>query len=163
MQRRELVTLGGLMLSGLGSAAQPKASDAAPEKGDELPTSGLYPGGWSSLLHVWSDAQGVSHAEHLLISKEVKPIAVSQMLIRPETKGVVDWHNPRMAAFAITIEGELEVEVSDGTRLALPPSRVAFLEDSTGKGHITRARDVVNLFLVPPPGFDVRRWAKGET
>jgi hypothetical protein len=172
MQRRDLVTLGGLMLASLASAAQaqsaaaksaaPKPSDAESGKVEELATSGLYPGGLSSLLHVWTDAQGVSHAEHLVIAKDVKPIPVTQMMIRPETKGVVDWHNPRTPAFAITIEGELEVEVTDGTRLALPPSRMAFLEDSTGKGHITRARDVVNLFLSTPPGFDVRRWAKGE-
>jgi hypothetical protein len=166
MQRRELVTLGGLALAGFGTmaGAQSPASPPSPASKpaqEELPTSGLYLGGLSSLLHVWTDAQGVSHAEHLVISKDVKPVPVTQMIIRPETKGVVDWHNPRMPAFAITIEGELEVEVTDGTRLALPPSRVAFLEDSTGKGHITRARDVVNLFLSTPPGFDVRRWAAG--
>jgi len=141
------------MISGLAAAAA---------KGDVLPVSGLYPGGWSSLLHVWTDSRGESHAEHLVISTNVKPIPVTQMMIRPETKGVVDWHNARTAAFVITIEGELEVEVSDGTRLALPPSRLAFLDDSTGKGHITRTRDVVNLFLSTPPDFDVRRWAKGE-
>jgi hypothetical protein len=153
IDRRRLVGIGGLALTGLSGAfaAEP------------LAVSGLYPGGWSSLLHVWTDAQQVSHAEHLIISKDVKPIPVSQMMIRPETHGFVDWHNPRFPAFAITIEGDLEVEVSDGTRLALPPSKVAFLEDMTGKGHITRTRDVINLFISTPSGFDVRRWAKGET
>jgi hypothetical protein len=77
------------MISGLAAAAA---------KGDVLPVSGLYPGGWSSLLHVWTDSRGESHAEHLVISTNVKPIPVTQMMIRPETKGVVDWHNARTAA-----------------------------------------------------------------
>jgi hypothetical protein len=177
MDRRTLITIGSISLIGATSAARAQSkkpddsktpeirnSGAAPaESGDTLPVSGLYPGGWSSLLHVWTDPQGVSHAEHVVISKNVKPIAVTQMMIRPETHGFVDWHNPRLPGFAISIEGDLEVEVTDGTRLALPPSKLAFLEDMTGKGHITRTRDVVNLFISTPPGFDVRRWARGES
>jgi hypothetical protein len=151
MRRRDLLAAGGLTLMGLnGAVAQ------------DVPVSGLYLGGWSSLLHVWTDAGGVSHAEHLVISKNVKPVPVTELSIRPETRGFVDWHNSRFPAFVITIEGDLEVEVTDGTRLALPPSKVAFLEDNSGKGHITRTRDVVNLFVAVAPGFDIRKWAKGE-
>ena len=172
MDRRSLISLGGIALAAAfpvaraqtdAKLAEVKSSGPAPaESGDALPVSGLYSGGWSSLLHVWTDPQGVSHAEHLVISKGVKPIPVSQMMIRPETHGFVDWHNPRFPAFAISIEGDLEVEVSDGSNLALPPSKLAFLEDMTGKGHITRTRDVINLFITTPAGFDVRRWARGE-
>ena len=117
---------------------------------------------WSELLHIWSDADGTSHAEIVPIAAGVKPVAVSQMTIRPARDGEIDWHRPRGRVFAITIAGSLEVEVTDGTRLKLPPSGVAFLEDLTGKGHITRAQQVVNVFLTPPPDFDVRRWARGE-
>ena len=87
---------------------------------------------------------------------------VRELSIRPETRGFVDWHNSRFPAFVITIEGDLEVEVSDGTKLALPPSKVAFLEDNSGKGHITRTRDVVNLFVAVAPGLGIRKWAKSE-
>jgi hypothetical protein len=117
---------------------------------------------WSELLHIWSDADGTSHAEIVPIASGVKPVAVTQMVIRPARDGEIDWHRPRGRVFAITIAGSLEVEVSDGTRLELPASGVAFLEDLTGKGHITRAQNVVNVFLTPPEEFDVRRWASGE-
>lgn len=117
---------------------------------------------WSELLHVWSDADGESHAEIVAIAAGAPPVDVTRMTIRPAPDGEIPWHRPRGRVFAITIAGSLEVEVTDGTRLKLPPSRVAFLEDLTGKGHITRAQGVVNLFLVPPPDFDVRRWARGE-
>ncbi len=152
MERRDLFKFGGAALAGL--AVGPAAHAAEPAQF-------ATPDTWSSLLHVWTDANGVSHADHLPISTKVKPIPVVQMSIRPETSGFVDWHVPAHPQFAITIEGELEVEVTDGTRLALPHSRLAFMED-TGKGHITRTIKVVNLFIQTPPGFDVRRWARGE-
>jgi hypothetical protein len=148
MRRRDLLAAGGLSLAGATLALAQE-------------NQALYGDGWSSLMHVWTDANGVSHAEHLVISKDVKPVKVRELSIRPETHGFVDWHNSRFPAFVITIEGDLEVEVSDGTRLALPPSKVAFLEDNSGKGHITRTRGVVNLFVAVEPGFDVRQWAKG--
>jgi hypothetical protein len=149
MRRRDLLAAGGLSLAGATIAL-----------GQE--NQALYGDGWSSLLHVWTDTNGVSHAEHLVIAKDVKPVKVRELSIRPETRGFVDWHNSRFPAFVITIEGDLEVEVSDGTKLMLPPSKLAFLQDNGGKGHITRTRGVVNLFVAVEPGFDVRQWAKGS-
>jgi hypothetical protein len=35
--------------------------------------------------------------------------------------------------------GELEVTVSDGTTRRFIPGQAAFVEDTTGKGHATRA------------------------
>jgi hypothetical protein len=113
-------------------------------------------------MHVWSDEAGVSHAQIVPIAAGVKPVALTRMLIRPETSGFVDWHRAPAKIFAITLTGELEVEVTDGTKLKLPKSGVAFLEDLTGKGHITRAKHAVNMFLVPPADFDLRAWARGE-
>ena len=148
MERREALGLVGSAMSGatlLGSALAEGAGARAQTPPATFPT----PSAWSSLLHVWTDAEGVSHAEHLPIARTVKPIPVVQLSIRPETSGFVDWHAPGRSQFAITLEGELEVEVTDGTRLALPHSRLAFLED-TGKGHITRTKSVVNLFIQTP-------------
>ena len=122
----------------------------------------LDPSPWTELLHIWSDEAGISHAEILPIAPGVRPVAVTRMFILPETSGFVDWHRPRGRTFAITLTGELEVEVSDGNKLALPPSGLAFLEDLTGKGHITRTKNVVNMFLTPPADFDVRAWARGS-
>jgi len=118
---------------------------------------------WSEFLHVWSDADGESHAEIVPIAAGVKAVAVTQMMIRPAGYGAAEWHRPRGRTFAVTLQGELEVEVTDGAKVKLPPSGVAFLEDLTGKGHITRVKGVVNMFLTPPADFDVRKWARGES
>jgi hypothetical protein len=139
--------LGGLSLAGL-ALASPGAAQA--------------PGPWTSFMHVWTDAAGVSHAEHVPISAEVKAIPVDQMTLRSDPRTFVDWHVPPNPQFNITLSGEYEVEVSDGTRLKPPASGLAFVEDMTGKGHITRLKNPVNIYLRTPKGFDVRRWARGE-
>jgi hypothetical protein len=149
MERRELLMLGGLALAGV----------AAPEAG----VAQIQPyRGWTSFLHVWTDADGVGRAEHVPLTKAVKPIPITQMSIRRVLPEFIDWRHPAAPQFVVTLAGETEVEVSDGTRLGLPPSHLAYLEDMTGKGHITRLKNVTNLYLQTPPGFDVRRWASGE-
>ena len=52
-------------------------------------------------------------------------------------------------------DGELEVELTDGTRRKIG-SDLVFLEDLTGKGHVTRALGpITNVFLHVPVDFDV--------
>ena len=58
--------------------------------------------------------------------------------------------------FAISMTGELEVELTDGSRRKIG-SDLAFLEDTTGKGHVTRALGpITNVFIQVPGHFDVR-------
>jgi hypothetical protein len=57
--------------------------------------------------------------------------------------------------------GTLEVEISDGTRHRIGQDLV-FLEDITGKGHVTRVLSpVTNLFIQVPQDWDMLRWARG--
>jgi hypothetical protein len=149
MERRALLMLGGLALAG---AAEPGAGVAQVQ-----PSAA-----WTSFMHVWTDANDVSHAEHVPLTATVKSIPITQITIRRPPEGFIDWRHPASPGFVVTLAGELEVEVSDGTRLGLPPSRLVYLEDMTGKGHATRTKNVLNLYLPTAPGFDVRRWARGE-
>ena len=58
--------------------------------------------------------------------------------------------------------GELEVELTDGTRRRIG-SDLVYLEDLTGKGHVTRALGpITNVFLQVPDDFDVVAWAAGR-
>ena len=50
----------------------------------------------------------------------------------------LDWHNAPRRQFVITLEGEGEIEISDGTKRRFGPGDVLLAEDTTGKGHITR-------------------------
>jgi hypothetical protein len=73
-----------------------------------------------------------------------------------------DWHTAPRKQFAINMTGELEVELTDGTRRRIG-SDLVYLEDLTGKGHVTRALGpITNVFLHVPDDFDVVAWAAGR-
>ncbi len=50
----------------------------------------------------------------------------------------LDWHNAPRRQFILTLEGEVEIEVGDGTRRHFGPGDVLLAEDTTGRGHISR-------------------------
>ena len=49
-----------------------------------------------------------------------------------------DWHNAPRRQFVITLEGEGEIEIGDGTKRRFGPGDIMLAEDATGRGHITR-------------------------
>ncbi len=49
------------------------------------------------------------------------------------------WHCAPRRQYAITLAGEAEIEVGDGTVKRVGPGDVVLAEDLTGQGHITRA------------------------
>ena len=51
----------------------------------------------------------------------------------------IDWHNAPRRQFVITLEGEVEVVIGDGTKRRFGPGDILLVEDTTGRGHISRA------------------------
>ena len=49
------------------------------------------------------------------------------------------WHKAPQRQFVIMLEGEVEIEVGDGTRRCFGPGDILLAEDITGQGHISRA------------------------
>lgn len=49
-----------------------------------------------------------------------------------------DWHNAPRRQYVITLEGEVEIGLGDGTVRRFGPGHVILAEDLTGKGHTTR-------------------------
>jgi hypothetical protein len=64
-------------------------------------------------------------------------------IIFRETSGEfdLDWHNAPCRQFVITLMGQAEIIVGDGTRRQFGPGAIMLAEDITGRGHITRAVD----------------------
>jgi quercetin dioxygenase-like cupin family protein len=63
---------------------------------------------------------------------------------------VQDWHNAPRRQYVITLSGQGEVEVAGGKKIHLGPGHIDLVEDTTGKGHITRTignEDRVTLTL----------------
>ena len=48
------------------------------------------------------------------------------------------WHTGPARQFVITLSGSSEVEVSGGVHVAAGPGHINLIEDTTGKGHVTR-------------------------
>ena len=49
-----------------------------------------------------------------------------------------DWHTGPMRQYVITLSGRAELEMADGQKVAVGPGQINLIEDTTGKGHITR-------------------------
>lgn len=126
--------------------------------------------GQTHVVRIYADEKGDSHVEELTLSTQAgqgirtaREVPLKGMYIREYMPNAfVDWHTAPRRQFAITILGELEVEVSGGVRRRIDKGELVFLEDTRGKGHITRLKNrVTNLFLPVPDHFDVVAWTNG--
>lgn len=62
----------------------------------------------------------------------------------------IDWHTAPRRQYVITLSGESEVEIGDGTKVRLHPGHILLAEDTTGQGHISRSvgsEDRISLFI----------------
>jgi quercetin dioxygenase-like cupin family protein len=110
-------------------------------KGDGMPT----------ILRIYSGDDGQSHIEE--VSLEMQPFVDTEgahgegtplqhtagVTFRLSPPGyVLSWHCAPRRQYTITLAGEAEVEVGDGTIKRIGPGDVLLAEDLTGQGHITR-------------------------
>lgn len=151
MDRREILAMGsvGVLLAGAKAMAQSGESVAQAAR----------------VIRIYATPDGGSAVEDVTIADTAGPVPLTQM-----TAGVYagsgtrrpDWHQAPRPQFAINMTGSLEVEVTDGTRRRIGPGDLVFLEDVTGKGHVTRPLGpITNLFLHVPEGFDLVAWSRG--
>ncbi|HVY65174.1 MAG TPA: hypothetical protein VHH11_10170 [Gammaproteobacteria bacterium] len=151
MQRRDLMTMTGAALLFAGGRA--------------LAQSGTATATDAKVVRIHSTADGGSRVEELTISPNAKPIPVTRMTAgayRGSGTRAPDWHNAPRKQFAINMTGFLEVELTDGTRRKIG-SDLVFLEDTTGKGHVTRPLGpITNVFIHVPDDFDIVAWAAGK-
>lgn len=50
-----------------------------------------------------------------------------------------DFHNAPRRQYVVNLDGEVEIEVGDGTKRLLRAGDILLAEDTTGQGHISRA------------------------
>jgi hypothetical protein len=151
MQRRDLFTICGAALALSGTRALAQTGAAATD---------------AKFVRIYATPDGGSRLEELTISPDAKPIDITRMTAgayRGSGARAPDWHQAPRKQFAINMTGDLEVELTDGTRRKIGAGDLVYLEDITGKGHVTRALGpITNLFLHVPEDFDVVAWAAGK-
>ena len=104
-----------------------------------------------AIWRIYSGADGQSHIEEMPLA--MQPFTdtegaygegtalehVKGIIFRVSPPGyVLSWHCAPRRQYSISLAGEAEVEVGDGTVKRIRPGDVLLAEDLTGQGHITR-------------------------
>lgn len=99
-------------------------------------------------VHLYSDANGVSHFrdEVLTISRGASGparLGLSESstadLLALKHGAKEDWHRAPHRMYLIALSGMSEVTTGDGQVRRFGPGSILLMDDTTGKGHITRA------------------------
>ncbi|HEX9869218.1 MAG TPA: hypothetical protein VGC99_11590 [Candidatus Tectomicrobia bacterium] len=105
----------------------------------------------STIIRVYSGKDGRSQLEEVTLALqpfvdtegaygEGTPLqAATGIAFRVAPPGyVLNWHCAPRRQYSITLSGEAEIEVGDGTVKRIGVGDVVLAEDLTGQGHITR-------------------------
>jgi len=100
------------------------------------------------VVRIYTGPDNKSHFEDLQIPlKDSGKVGLVSELMKAtgvvfrETAGDYnyDFHTAPRRQFVVNLEGEVEIEVGDGTRRILHSGDILLAEDTTGQGHISRA------------------------
>ncbi len=97
---------------------------------------------------LYSDAKGESHFEDMEVEfGEIRPNGRSSE--RVPTTGMIfrefsptyslDWHNSPRRQYVIHLDNGIQITVSDGESRVIGAGEVLLEEDTTGKGHLSKA------------------------
>src|SRR5439155_27327297 len=106
------------------------------------PFSFLIPWTLMNISRLYTGADGQTHMEWMDLEShpELVPLQKAEGIqFRSTPSGhFIDWHPAPRRQFVITISGEVEIGLGDGTVHRYGPGHVNLAEDLTGQGHTTR-------------------------
>ena len=86
----------------------------------------------------------------VLVSPAIPATELTFMTIPPGVRPTW-WHPPPQRQFVVVLDGELEVETTDGDTRRFRPGEILLPEDLEGRGHLTRVvGDQPASFLMIP-------------
>ncbi len=94
-------------------------------------------------VRIYTGQDGQSHFEELELptgpaGRSPLQAATGISFLRMEPGKFMDWHHAPRRQYVITLSGEAEFGIGDGTVRRLGPGDVLLAEDLTGRGHTTR-------------------------
>ena len=143
-----VVTLGWvptLVLVGLGWAAEPPAAE---QERTPIKVTRIFTGS-DNQTHAYEYEMPLGPLAGATELSEVFDVSNVQFR-RTSSEYFIDWHNAPRRQYVITLSGESEVELGDGTKIRLYPGHILLAEDTDGQGHISRAvgtEDRISLFI----------------
>ncbi|MDA0733504.1 MAG: hypothetical protein O2909_10325 [Chloroflexi bacterium] len=94
------------------------------------------------IYRLYTGDDGQSHLEELDLASHPLLAAAqdtSHIAFREWPAGhFIDWHPAPRAQYIISLTGEVEVGLGDGTKVIYHPGDARLVEDTTGQGHTTR-------------------------
>ncbi len=107
------------------------------------------------ITRIYTGDDGQSHMEDFDIDDHANPESlqsVTSIVFRINEPGrFSDWHRESRRNYIITISGEGEIGLGDGSAHRIGPGRVMLVEDLTGQGHTTRVTSSVPWVTVAIP------------
>jgi quercetin dioxygenase-like cupin family protein len=92
---------------------------------------------------MYTGDDGQTHIEEMDLAShpELTSLLAAKGIVFSSTEPghFIDWHNAPRRQFIITLSGEGEIGLGDGTVHRFGAGHVNLAEDLTGKGHTTRA------------------------
>jgi hypothetical protein len=101
------------------------------------------------ITRLYTGPDGESHFEDADVpltvrgSNRLSDLVEAKGIIFRETGGDydIDWHNAPRRQYILNLQGQVEIVVGDGTSRVFGPGDILLAEDTTGRGHISRAVD----------------------
>jgi len=90
------------------------------------------------ITRLYTGKEGESHFEEIEVeTNKLQP--GEGIIFRSAPPGSVqNWHPAPRRQYVITLSGQGEIEIGDGTKRRFGPGDVMLADDTTGRGHITR-------------------------
>jgi len=111
------------------------------------------------MTRIYTGPDGLSHAQEIEmkltgggVSDMMKATGV-QFSSRPPAPSDA-WHTGTRRQYVITLSGRAEIEVAGGQKVAIGPGHINLIEDTTGKGHITRNLGTEDRIAITIPLVD---------
>ena len=107
------------------------------------------------ITRIYTGSDGQSHLEDFDLADhpDVASLqAITSITFRTAEPGrFSDWHRESRRNYIITVSGEGEIGLGDGSVHKIGPGRVMLVEDLTGQGHTTRvSSDVPRVTIAIP-------------
>lgn len=141
-KRKNVLFMGTIFLAALGgmwSGHLPRAAEIfADDRGGRA----------MKIVRVYTGPDNKSHFEDVEIPLKdggkagfMSELRKATGVVFRETDGSYnfDFHNAPRRQYVVNLEGEVEIEVGDGTKRILRSGDILLAEDTTGQGHISRA------------------------
>lgn len=90
------------------------------------------------ITRLYTGSDGESHFDQIEVPVEKLQPGEGITFRQTPPAYVLDWHPAPRRQYIITLSGQAEIEIGDGTVRRFGPGDIMLADDLTGRGHISR-------------------------